>query len=95
MARQPNANLEQILGDASGMPTPETESESETQQGQPTPENRSYPSREEKTPVQAFLNKDAHTQLRIAGFQRNMSNQDILIEALNAWFKINNLPPIA
>lgn len=93
MARPKVENLEQILGTAGGVQTPEPELEEKPIPSEP--QKRSYPSREDKKPVQVFLNKQAHTQLRIAGFEREMSNQDILIDALNAWFKINNLPEIA
>ena len=76
-----------------GFPTAETKPE-------PTPETavsktRSYPSREGKIPVQFFLNKDAHRQLKINCAETDKSQQDILIEALNAWFVVNDLPPIA
>ena len=94
MPRKPKVeNLEGILGNAGGVKTPEPELAEKPIQ--PEPEKRSYPSREDKKPVQVFINTKAHTQLRIAGFEREMSNQDILTEALNAWFTINNLPPIA
>ena len=76
-----------------GFPTPETKPEPAPVQ--PEPKTRSYPSREGKIPVQFFLNKDAHRQLKIVAAETDKSQQDILVEALNAWFVVNDLPPIA
>ena len=95
MARQPKTNLGAIIqpDKANGFPTPETEPEPTPEPT--TPKTRSYPSREGKIPVQFFVDKDAHRQLKIVAAETDKSNQDILIEALNAWFLMNDLPPIA
>ena len=88
MPRQPKRGLEEIIQSetANGFPAPEPVPETKT---------RSYPSREGKVPVQFFLEKDAHRQLKIVSAETDKSHQDILIEALNAWFVVNDLPPIA
>ena len=88
MPRQPKRGLEEIIQSetANGFPVPEPGPETKT---------RSYPSREGKVPVQFFLEKDAHRQLKIVSAETDKSHQDILIEALNAWFVVNDLPPIA
>ena len=90
MPRQPKRGLEEIIQSetANGFPAPEPEPGPETK-------TRSYPSREGKVPVQFFLEKDAHRQLKIVSAETDKSHQDILIEALNAWFVVNDLPPIA
>ena len=88
MPRQPKVDLGSIIqpDTANVAPIPETE---------PEPKTRSYPSREGKIPVQFFLNKDAHRQLKITCAESDRTNQDIMIEALNAWFQMNDKPPIA
>ena len=92
MARQPKVDLGSILQpeNVKAAPTPET-------QPDPKPESkkRSYPSREGKISVQFFLNKEAHRQLKITSAETDRTNQDIMIEALNAWFQMNDKPPIA
>ena len=92
MARQPKVDLGSIIQPDSenGTPAPETEPDLK-----PEPKTRSYPSREGKIPVQFFLNKDAHRQLKITCAETDKTNQDIMIEALNAWFQMNDKPPIA
>ena len=95
MARQPKRGLEDIIqsGKANGNPLPETVPDTKVKQ--PEPKKRSYPSREGKIPVQFHLNKDAHRQLKIVSAETDKSQQDICIEALNAWFQMNDKPPIA
>ena len=90
MARQPKVDLGSIIqpDNANVAPIPETDPK-------PEPKTRSYPSREGKIPVQFFVNKDAHRQLKITCAENDKTNQDIMIEALNAWFQMNDKPPIA
>ncbi len=92
MARQPKVDLGSIIqpDNANGIPIPETKPDPKVE-----PKTRSYPSREGKIPVQFFLNKDAHRQLKITCAETDKTNQDIMIEALNAWFQMNDKPPIA
>ena len=92
MARQPRVDLGSIIqpDNANVAPIPQTEPDPK-----PEPKTRSYPSREGKIPVQFFLNKDAHRQLKITCAENDKTNQDIMIEALNAWFQMNDKPPIA
>ena len=92
MPRQPKVDLGSII-QPDKAPAPETQPEPIPE---PTaPKTRSYPSREGKIPVQFFVNKDAHRQLKITCAETDKTNQDIMIEALNAWFQINDKPPIA
>ena len=94
MARQPKRDFGDIIapsGNGFQTPTPEPENTPET----PESKKRSYPSREGKRPVQFFISEDAHTQLRIVCAERKINNQVVLIEALNDWFQLNGLPPIA
>ena len=88
MARQPKVDLGSILN-------PEKVQESPIPETDPEPQKRSYPSRAGKGPVQFFLNKAAHRQLKITCAETDRTHQDIMVEALNAWFQINDKPPIA
>jgi len=92
MARQPKVDLGSII-------QPENIKEIPISETQPNPKpetkKRSYPSREGKIPVQFFLNKAAHRQLKITCAETDRTNQDIMVEALNAWFQMNDKPPIA
>ena len=93
MSRQDSRGLEDIIkpDNANGFQTPETEPEPV----QPETPKQAYPSREGKVPVQFFLNEDAHLQLKMMAVERRMTNQDIMIVALNAWFLMNDKPPFA
>lgn len=94
MPRPPKRGLEEIIHPQTANSF-ETSTADTDQNGTSEPKKRGYPSREGKVPVQVFITEDAHTQLRIACAERKTSNQEILIEALNAWFTVNDLPPIA
>lgn len=95
MARKPKVDLTERIqpGNANGNSVPEPQPIPKVEQ--PETKTRSYPSREGKIPVQFHLNKDAHRQLKIVSAETDRSQQDICIEALNAWFQMNDKPPIA
>lgn len=92
MARQPKVDLGSLIQpeNVTEMPIPETEPDPK-----PVSKKRRYPSRAGKVPVQFFLNKEAHRQLKITCAETDRTHQDIMVEALNAWFQINDKPPIA
>ena len=92
MARQPKVDLGSIIQPENVKEIPETETQTDPK---PESKKRKYPSREGKIPVQFFLNKDAHRQLKITSAETDRTNQDIMVEALNAWFQMNDKPPIA
>lgn len=89
---QTKRSLEDIiqLDPVNGTPAPEPEPDPK-----PETQKRSYPSREGKVPVQFFVNKDAHRQLKIICAETDQTNQDIMRDALNNWFLMNDKPPIA
>lgn len=45
------------------------------------------PSRVGKKPVTAYVSKDVHRRLRLLGIDLEKSNQEMLEEALDAYFK--------
>ena len=71
----------------------ETETEVE-----PTPkptENSVRPSRKDKRHIGGYFSPDVYKQLRLIGVEKDMTMQDMMAEAFNAFFKINDKPPIA
>jgi hypothetical protein len=62
----------------------------------PTPVSGFYAAtRVGKKKVTASLNPDAHKQLRQLGLDRDMTNEDLLTEAINDLFKKYGKRPIA
>ena len=71
----------------------------ETLEKTPTPvettQSKRPPSREKKLHIGIYVDEDVHTQLRIIGIEKKMTIQQMGLEALNAFFKLNDKPPIA
>ncbi len=53
------------------------------------------PSRVGKKPVTAYLEKNAHKQLRSLGLDLEKSSQDMIVEALNDYFELHGLDRLA
>ena len=53
------------------------------------------PSRQKKLHIGIYVDEKTHTQLKIIGIEKKMTIQQMGLEALNAFFKLNNKPPIA
>ena len=53
------------------------------------------PSRQKKLHVGIYVDEEVHTQLKIIGIEKKMTIQQMGLEALNAFFKLNDKPPIA
>lgn len=64
---------------------------------EPTPEptENVRPSRKDKRHIGGYFSDDVYKQLRILGIERDMTMQDLMAEAFNALFKLNDRPPIA
>lgn len=69
--------------------TPETTTPVETTQ------SKRPPSRQKKLHIGIYVDEDVHTQLKIIGIEKKMTLQQMGLEALNAFFKLNDKPPIA
>lgn len=64
----------------------------------PIPETKQVqlpPSRQEKKHIAGYFPIEVHDQLKAIGLERRMSIQDMLAEALNAFFQLNDKPPLA
>ena len=48
-----------------------------------------------KRHIGGYFNDDVYRQLKHLGIENNMTTQDILAEALNAFFRMHDKPPIA
>ena len=53
------------------------------------------PSREGKTGFTVYLDEATHTQLKIMSIEQKTSMHDLMINAVNILFELNNKPPIA
>lgn len=85
---QPKGDLKAILSSEVRQPVPEPEVE----KAEPKPR---CPSREGKTLVSAHIEPDAHYQLKLLSLEERKSIQQLVIEGINAVFKLHDKPPIA
>ncbi|MDE0314731.1 MAG: hypothetical protein OXM61_07515 [Candidatus Poribacteria bacterium] len=71
----------------------------ETPEEIPTPVEttkvKHLPSRQNKLHIGIYVDEEVHTQLKIIGIEKKMTIQQMGLEALNAFFKLNDKPPIA
>ena len=62
----------------------------------PAAQKKTAPSREQKKHIGGYFRIEAvYRQMKHIGIEKNMTTQDILAAALNAWFQIHDKPPIA
>lgn len=69
--------------------------ELEVVESAPTDTKKVAPSREKKKHIGGYFNEAAYRQMKHLGIEKNMTTQDILKEALNAFFRMHDKPPIA
>ena len=87
----PNGDIAEILKQTavkSEEPTSKPEPE-------PIPSSKRPPSREGKKGFTVHLSVDAHTQLKLMALETGTPMHDLMINALNTLFELNNKPPIA
>ena len=53
------------------------------------------PSREKKKHIGGYFDEAVYRQMKYIGIERNMTTQEILSDALNAFFRLHDKPPIA
>ena len=61
----------------------------------PAARKKTAPSREQKKHVGGYFPIEVYRQMKHIGVEKNMTTQDILAAALNAWFQMHDKPPIA
>ena len=69
--------------------------ELEVVESTPTDAKKVAPSREKKKHIGGYFDEAVYRQMKHLGVEKNMTTQDILKEALNAFFRIHDKPPIA
>ena len=69
--------------------------ELEVVESAPTDPKKTAPSREQKKHVGGYFPIEVYRQMKHIGVEKNMTTQDILAAALNAWFQMYDKPPIA
>lgn len=62
---------------------------------QGTAKKKVAPSREKKKHIGGYFDEAVYRQMKHLGIEKNMTTQDILRDALNAFFRIHDKPPIA
>ena len=53
------------------------------------------PSREKKKHIGGYFDEAVYRQMKHIGIEKGMTTQDILKDALNAFFRMHDKPPIA
>jgi hypothetical protein len=61
----------------------------------PTDTKKVAPSRQKKKHIGGYFDEAVYRQMKHLGVENNMTTQDILKEALNAFFRMHDKPPIA
>ena len=61
----------------------------------PTDKKKVAPSREKKKHIGGYFDEAVYRQMKHLGVEKNMTTQDILKDALNAFFRLHDKPPIA
>ena len=61
----------------------------------PTERKKVAPSRQKKKHIGGYFDEAVYRQMKHLGIENNMTTQDILKEALNAFFRMHDKPPIA
>jgi len=69
--------------------------ELEVVESAPTVSKKVAPSREKKKHIGGYFDEAVYRQMKHIGVEKGMTTQDILQEALNAFFRMHDKPPIA
>ena len=85
-------NLAEVFKENEGLPQ---KPELEVVESAPTPQKKVAPSREKKKHIGGYFDEAVYRQMKHLGIEKNMTTQEILKEALNAFFRIHDKPPIA
>lgn len=93
MAKQAENNFRQLVKAQNVKVTPEPEQKAP--ESKPKPASERPPSREGKTGFTVYFDEAPHTQLKIMAIEKKTSMHDLVIDAVNLLFELNNKPPIA
>ena len=84
-------NLAEVFKETEQSEKPELE----VVESAPTDPKKVAPSREKKKHIGGYFDEAVYRQMKHIGIEKNMTTQDILKDALNAWFQMHDKPPIA
>ena len=89
---QPNGDIAEILKQTAVEPT---ESKLDPTEPKLKSKPNCAPSREGKKGFTIYFDEATHTQLKIMSIEQKTSMHDLMINAVNILFELNNKPPIA
>ena len=84
-------NLAQVFKENEQPQKPELE----VVESPPTEKKKVAPSREKKKHIGGYFDEAVYRQMKHIGVEKGMTTQDILKDALNAFFRMHDKPPIA
>ena len=84
-------NLAQVFKENEQPQKPELE----VVESPPTDKKKIAPSREKKKHIGGYFDEAVYRQMKHIGVEKGMTTQDILKDALNAFFRMHDKPPIA
>ena len=88
----PKGDIGAILQQTALTPEPP---EPDTTEPEPEPKSERPPSREGKKGFTVYFGEDAHRQLKMMSVEQGTSMHELMVNALNILFELNNKPPIA
>ena len=91
MGTQKKVNLAEVFKQNEQPQKPELE----VVEAAPTDKKKVAPSREKKKHIGGYFDEAVYRQMKHLGVEKNMTTQDILKDALNAFFRMHDKPPIA
>lgn len=91
MGTKKKVNLAEVFKQNEQPPKPELE----VVEAAPTDKKKVAPSREKKKHIGGYFDEAVYRQMKHLGVEKNMTTQDILKDALNAFFRLHDKPPIA
>ena len=86
----PNSDISEIL-----QKTAVQTDQPDTTEPEQKPKSERPPSRAGKKGFTVYFDEPTHTQLKIMAIEQGTSMHDLMINALNTLFELNNKPPIA
>ena len=92
MGTRKKVNLAEVFKENEGLPQ---KPELEVVESVPTNPKKIAPSRKKKKHIGGYFDEAAYRQMKHLGIEKNMTTQEILKDALNAFFRMHDKPPIA
>ena len=91
MGTRKKVNLAKVFKETEQFQKPDLE----VVESAPAAQKKVAPSREKKKHIGGYFDEAVYRQMKHIGVEKNMTTQDILAAALNAFFRMHDKPPIA